>query len=350
MRALVTGISGQIGWYLASLLNARGVDVWGLVPPQAGVHLLGGGEAGQVAKSLPFVRVVSGDALDPWSLLTALEESKPDVVYALGAVSQPGLASALPELLLQINSMGIVRLLEACHRVVPSAKVVHASSDVIFGAQPGGVQNEKTLLAPVTPYGLSKAWAHLAIQVARAKGQWAANAILFNATSPRQVSGLVPYVIGQVADLSVGRIERIVVNSLDLWRDWMFAGDVAEAFICISNQVNPEDALVASGQTRSLKGLLLAALGSVKLPFLVDEDAPLVARDPTRASADTRRLMSFGWGQKVPFDKLVPWLVSARLGAHNDFWPAEGTEPTGQCHQGVSTSCRREVPGGVGNG
>lgn len=342
MRALVTGISGQIGWYLASLLHADGVEVWGLIPPQAGVHVQGGSEAVQVTKSLPFVKVVPGDVLDPWSLMTALEESKPDAVYALGAVSQPGLAPALPELLLQINSMGIVRLLEACRRVVPEARIVHASSDVIFGSQPGGTQTETTPLAPMTPYGLSKAWAHLAIQVARARGQWASNAILFNATSPRQVTGLVPYVIGQVADLACGRIERVQVTSLDLWRDWMFAGDAARGFMAIAAQKKPEDVIIASGETRSLRGLLLTALAAVKLPFLVSQDVN-GAKDPASAHADNSRLLSLGWKQALQFEDLVAWLVAAKVTGDDASWPRKSLSLEG------ASVCRCDGAGVVGS-
>lgn len=325
MRALITGISGQIGWYLASLLQADGVEVWGLVPPQAGVHLTAGGEAGQVAAALPGVQVVAGDVLDPWSLLSALETARPDVVYALGAVSQPNLASALPDLLLQINSMGIVRLLEACRRVVPQAKIVHASSDCIFGDTPSVWQDETTPLTPDTGYGLSKAWAHLAIQEARARGQWAANAILFNATSPRQISGLVPYLVNQILAVASGRTHMIVVDSVDVTRDWVFAGEVATALQAITSQMEPKDTVVASGETHCVGEWLAIGLRVLGADAVIKEDPrPDWKPERRRPLTHPARLGRMGWIRRLQFHELVTWMTLTAAGQLNErrWWPA----------------------------
>lgn len=324
MRALITGISGQLGWYLASLLQSDGAEVWGLVPPQAGVHLIAGGEAGQVAAALPGVQVVAGDVLDPWSLLTALETARPDVVFALGAVSQPNLARALPDLLLQINSLGVARLLEACWRVVPQARVVHASSDCIFGAQPG-VQHEATPLAPVSPYGLSKAWAHLAVQVARERGQWAANAILFNATSPRQTSGLVPYLLRQLAAVKRGEADHVTVDSVGLCRDWLFAGDAARGFMTIAARQTPADMIVASGSLHLAGDWLAIGMQALDLEVPIHEvPPPGWTPEPYAPLADATRLHGHGWSPQVPFRTLAAWMTLVAAGvAPNAWWPTE---------------------------
>lgn len=340
MRALVTGVSGQLGWYLASLLQADGVEVWGLVPPQSGVHLPGGGETALVARTLPFVQTVAGDVLDPWSLLRALESSHPDVVFALGAVSQPGLAPALPELLLQINAMGVVRLLEAMRHVVPTARCVHVSSDAIFG-EDGGVQTEDTPIRPVTHYGLSKAMAHLAVQVARARGQWAANAVLYNATSPRQVTGLIPAMVKGVLEVADDPLnKRLVSPPMTLARDWMFAGDAARAFVMCSKQEAPTDVLVASGQGYTVEELLgtmfaavlphYLALGQPGWRSLVEVKGEHVGGTP---HPDISLLREWGWTPTVTFKTLVTWLISIagvwteETAPESAMWPSEVTAP-----------------------
>src|SRR5215813_3929016 len=214
IMALITGVSGHLGWYLAQELQRRNVLVYGMASPQAGVHIPGGSEAEYVRRELPQVTTIFGDLLDYSSLLGAIISAKPDLVFALGAISQPSIGFSAPELMLQVNVMGMVRLLEAVRLHCPQARFVAMSSDAIFG-NALTPQNEDTPLAPRDTYALSKAMAHLAVDTARAHGRWAANAILFNASSPRQSSGFLVHVIREAVQVKLGRKERVEVQSLN---------------------------------------------------------------------------------------------------------------------------------------
>jgi len=206
MNVLITGVSGQIGRYLAEHLHTRGDVVYGLVQPHAGVHR-GLSEADYVHQVLPFVHTVSGDLLDYGSLLNAVTSARPDEIYLLGALSQPGLTDDMKVLGLDINFMSLTRLLDlldssAVNRMEIRPSIVHASSDAIFGENAPAPQSAETPIRPETWYAMSKAAAHMAIQVARRKGHRASNAILFNAISPRQTTGAAAMICADVASVA----------------------------------------------------------------------------------------------------------------------------------------------------
>lgn len=327
MKALVTGISGQIGWYLAEVLREEGWQVFGLVPPQAGVHLPAGSEAAYVARELPYVEQVLGDLQDASSVAKALREVRPDVVFALGALSQPRLAHRVPNLMLDVNGLGMVRLLTAVRESVPPCRVVHASSDEVYG------RGEGPQVAPTSWYGFTKAVAHLAVMQARADGLWASNAVLYNAISPRQTTGLVPYVVEAVDRIHRGHRLPLELDTMDLYRDWAFAGDVARALVVLSQVDDAGDVPVGSGVTRPVTELLHHAFIARSLVW-----QDWVRVKETGASPDSGRqkradvwplYVKYGWAPTIQFPDLIRWLVDAWPWGGNG-WPEGWTFSPGR--------------------
>jgi GDPmannose 4,6-dehydratase len=311
MRALITGVTGQDGWYLSEILTSRGYDVFGLVSPDDREHV-------------PFsVRPLTGDMRDAASLGAALDASEPDEVYNLASISSVGRSWRDPELVADVNGVGVVRLLAAIRERGNRVRVVQASSAEIFGnAAPP--QNERTPIAPVSPYGAAKAFAHHSVAVYRSAGIWASSAILYNHESPRRPASFVTRKITKmVASIAAGGTEHLVLGNLDARRDWGFARDYAEALTLMAQHEQPEDFVVATGVSHTIAEFVAAAFARVGITdwsSWVDID-PALQRDgdATEQRGDATRIRDvLGWRPTVDFGELVGLMVDGDLAEMHD--------------------------------
>lgn len=309
MRALITGVTGQDGWYLSEALLAEGVTVFGLVAP------------GDASGRPPGVVPLPGDMRDAASLRSAVDAAEPDEVYNLAAISSVAQSWHEPEAVADVNGVGVVRLLEAVRafedeRPGARVRVVQAGSAEIFGDAPAP-QDESTPLAPGTPYGAAKAYAHHVVRAYRGAGAWAANAILYNHESPRRPEAFVTRKItAAAAAIAAGREERLVLGNLDVRRDWGFAGDYADALRRIARHPVPADFVVATGVSHSIADFVRTAFAEVGIHdwerYVVLDPALQRAGDADEQRGDaTLARTVLGWAPTVDFAGLVRMMVDA---------------------------------------
>jgi GDPmannose 4,6-dehydratase len=300
VRALITGVTGQDGWYLSEILAEQGYDVFGLVTSD------------DSAAVPPYVTAFSGDLRDRDSIATALDETEPDEVYNLASMSSVALSWREPELVGDVNGLGTMRLLAALHG--RDVRFVQASSAEIFGtASPP--QDETTPIAPTTPYGASKAFAHHAVAVYREAGLHASSVILFNHESPRRPDTFVTRKITkQVAAIAAGSTEPLRLGTLDVRRDWGYARDYAAAMTLVARHDEPSDFVIATGVSHTIADFAATAFKCVG----IDDWLAHVVLDPEYArqgdspeqrgdAAKARKLL--GWAPTVEFDELVLLMV-----------------------------------------
>jgi GDPmannose 4,6-dehydratase len=310
VRTLITGVTGQDGWYLSELLAARAATVFGLVLEQDALAVPPG--------VLPLV----GDVRDAASLRRAVHEAEPDLVVNLASLSSVAQSWREPELVADVNGTGTLRLLDAVREWrddgAREVRFVQASSAEVFGAAPAP-QTESTPIAPITPYGAAKAFAQHCVGAYRGAGLWACSAILFNHESPRRPDGFVTRKITKaVAGIATGGTERLALGSLDVRRDWGYARDYADAMLRLAGRDEPSDYVVATGESRTIADFVAAAFahaGIADWQAWVDidpalrrpGDAPEQRGDATRLRADT------GWAPTLDFAGLVGLMVDAEL-------------------------------------
>jgi len=310
MRALITGVTGQDGWYLSEALLAEGVTVFGLVAP------------GDASGRPPGVVPLLGDMRDAASLRSAVDAAEPDEVYNLAAISSVAQSWHEPEAVADVNGVGVVRLLEAVRAFEDGrpaggrVRVVQAGSAEIFGNAPAP-QDESTFIALGTPYGAAKAYAHHVVRAYRGAGAWAANAILYNHESPRRPEAFVTRKItAAAAAIAAGRGARLVLGNLDARRDWGFAGDYTDALRRIARQADPRDFVIATGVSHSIADFVRTAFAEVGIDdwerhVVVD---PALQRagdaDEQRGDATLARTV-LGWTPTVGFAGLVRLMVDA---------------------------------------
>jgi len=322
-RALVTGITGQDGQYLAELLRAKGYDVFGLVTGQREKKV------DELVENYPYVQPLSGDLRDLSSLISALEQSQPDEVYNLGAISFVALSFKQAELTAEVTGLGVLRMLEAV-RIVGGAennpiRFYQASSSEMFGKVRESPQNEETYFHPRSPYGAAKAFGHhITVNYRESYGLFACSGILFNHESPLRGPEFLPRKISlAVARISLGLQQELAVGNLDSRRDWGFAGDYVEAMYMMLQQPEPDDYVVATGETHSGREFAELAFGHVG----IEDWERYVRIDPRHfrpAEVDhligdaskARRVL--GWEPKVDFPELVRLMVDADLTAEQD--------------------------------
>lgn len=306
-RALITGAAGQDGWYLSELLIAEGYEVVGME------------HRASTAPPPPGVRPVTGDLLDAESVREVLERERPDEIYNLAGLSSVAQSWAEPERAVEVNGVGVVRLLEAVRRAVPQARVVQAGSAEIFGDAPAP-QDERTPLDPVTPYGAGKALAHHAVRLYRAAGLRAANAVLYNHESPRRPPQFVTRKItAAVARIARGSGETLELGDLQARRDWGHARDYCAALRLIA-RAEPSDFVIATGVSRPVADFAAAAFTHVGIDDWrshVRSDAALVRpADPAELRGDPSRARDIlGWVPRTSFEELVGEMVDADLAA-----------------------------------
>ncbi len=313
-RALITGVAGQDGSLLAELLLDQGYEVYGVVRRATSERY----------ENLDAVRdrveLIQADLLDELSLVRALETARPDEVYNLAAPSFVPMSWEQPVLTAEFAAVGATALLEAVRRAAPSARVYQAASSEIFGDPLTSPQTEETPVMPVTPYGAAKAYSFFIVRSYRRRyGLHASSGILFNHESPRRPLDFLPRKVADgAARISLGLERTLRLGDLDARRDWGYAGDYVRAMSLILQQDEPDDYVIASGVTHSVRDLVECAFEHVGLDWRehVEVDDSLrrgkaelhnLVGDPTKA----RELL--GWEPSVDFRGLVHLLVDADL-------------------------------------
>lgn len=312
-RALITGITGQDGSYLAEFLLQKGYEVYGLL---------------RRSSTQPFERIrhiqhrlhfVSGDLLDERSLVAALEEAEPSEVYNLAAQSFVMTSWAQPVLTGEITALGVTRLLDAVKIVDPSIRFYQASSSEMFGNTPHSPQREDTPFYPRSPYGVAKVYGHwITVNYRESYGMFAVSGILFNHESARRGMEFVTRKISDgVARIKLGLAKELRLGNLDSKRDWGFAGDYVKAMWFMLQQPKPKDYVVGTGKTHSVREFAELAFREVGLNWkeYVKVDRSLVrpaevhqlVADAKAAKKDLR------WKPGVPFAELVSMMVHADL-------------------------------------
>lgn len=308
MRALVTGATGQDGWYLCDLLSTQGHDVYGLVSDD------------DVNELPPGVSKIEGDMRDSDSLRRALDTVDPEQVYNLASISSVAQSWSSPELVADVNGVGVVRLLAAVRARHEEggrgARVIQASSAEMFGDAPAP-QDERTPISPRTPYGAAKAFGHHAISAYRAAGEWACSIVLFNHESPRRPETFVTRKITRaVAQIAEGESIRLSLGNLASRRDWGYAGDYVRAMVMAAARDAPTDYVIATGVSRSIEDFVHVAFAHVGIEAWrdhIDVDASLsrpVDASEQRGNAQRAR-HELGWQPTLAFAQLVGLMVDA---------------------------------------
>jgi GDPmannose 4,6-dehydratase len=310
-RALITGITGQDGSYLAEFLLWKGYEVYGMIRRSSG-------NPSERIKSLyDKVALVSGDLLDESSLIGVLKQVRPHEVYNLAAQSFVGLSWEQPIFTSEVTGLGATRLLEAIRLVDSSIRFYQASSSEMFGKVREVPQTELTPFHPRSPYGVAKAYAHYMTQNYRESyGMFAVNGILFNHESPRRgLEFVTRKVTDAVARISLGVANELRLGNLDAQRDWGYAGDYVEAMWLMLQQDEPQDFVIATGETHSVREFVEIAFNHLGLNWqdyvVIDPkfhrpaEVDLLIGDANRA----REIL--GWHPKTSFESMVRLMVDA---------------------------------------
>ena len=319
-KALITGITGQDGSYLAELLLEKGYEVYGIIRRSSSFntaridHLYQDPHV-QGAR----LRLVYGDLNDASSLASILDDIRPDEIYNLAAQSHVRVSFDIPEYTAEITALGTVRLLEAMRRLKLPAKFYQASSSELYGKVVETPQTEKTPFHPRSPYAAAKAYAFYITQNYReAYGMFACNGILFNHESPRRGETFVTRKITRAATrIKMGLQKKLYLGNLDAKRDWGFAGDYVEAMWLMLQQDEPRDYVIATGETHSVREFLDEAFRLLDLDWreYVEHD-PRYDRpaevDLLLGDASFAKKM-LGWQPRVDFKGLVKMMVEADL-------------------------------------
>lgn len=310
-RAFVTGISGQDGSYLAERLVADGVEVHAL----ANVH--------EPALDVAGVEMHRGDLLDEDAVRRLVLDLAPGEVYNLAALSSVAQSWEKPGLTARLNGTAAVALMDAAwqsqERTGRTVRFVQASSAEIFGEPDRSPQDEATAVRPINPYGAAKAFAHLSAHVYRQRGLHAASVILYNHESPRRPRQFVTRKItATVAEIARGEAETLTLGNLDARRDWGWAPDYVDAMVRAARADGPDDFVVATGVSHSVRDFVAAAFARAGIPDWADRltvDQGLVRpADATELVGDSTRAREvLGWEPTVPFEELVGRMVDADL-------------------------------------
>jgi GDPmannose 4,6-dehydratase len=312
-RALITGVGGQDGSYLAELLLDGGYEVVGLVRP-------GSPRYPNLEQIEDRIELQEADLLNQTSLAQALRAAHPSEVYNLAAPSFVPASWEEPVQTAEFAAVGATSLLEAIRLVDPEIRVYQASSSEIFGDPDETPQTEKTPLAPVTPYGVAKAYAHFSARSYRHRyGLFACSGILYNHESPRRPLEFLPRKVAHgVAAISLGLERELVLGDLDARRDWGYAGDYVRTMHLMLQQDAPDDYVVASGEGHSVRDLVQVAFEHVGLDWQ-DHVRPDPALERGRAELHhlvgdaSKARARLGWSPDVGFTELVHLLVDADL-------------------------------------
>jgi len=308
-RALVTGISGQDGSYLAELLVGKGYEVFGIARAASTAR------HPNLAAVRDDIELMQGDLLDPLTLVQAITRFQPDELYNLAATSFVPASWHQPVMTAQFTAVGVTSMLEAVRVVDPELRVYQASSSEIFGAADETPQTERTPLQPHNPYGVSKAYGHLMLRSYRDRYRlFASSGIAYNHESPRRSPDFVTRKVSRgVAAIKLGLEQELVLGDLDAVRDWGYAGDFVEAMWLTLQQDEPDDYVIATGQAHTVRDLVAHAFKHVGLNWEdhVRVDETLVRpREATPLVGDSSHARErLGWTPRTTFEELVQMLV-----------------------------------------
>ena len=308
-KAFITGIGGQDGSYLTEYLLSLGYEVYGIVRRSSVAE----NQLSRLNKSLDKINVLYGDMLDQTSLEKALTEIKPDEIYNLAAQSHVRISFDVPQFTVQTNSIGVVNILEAYKRIVPTAKFYQASSSEMFGlsVDADGYQRESTQLNPVSPYGCSKVFAYNMVRhYRRAHGLHAVNGILFNHESPRRGSNFVTNkVVKEACLIKLGKSEKLELGNMDSYRDWGHSKDYVRAMHKILNHVTADDFVVSTGNTHSVRQMCEVVFKHLELDyrdyvvqnpkFLRPEELPYLRGDCSKLKS------TLNWDTTYTFESMM---------------------------------------------
>lgn len=312
-RALITGITGQDGSYLAELLLAKDYHVIGMIRRSSTVNFE------RIKHIQEQVTLVTGDLQDEVSLINLLREHRPSEVYNLAAQSFVQTSWPQPVFTGETTALGVTRVLDAVRIVDPGIRFYQASSSEMFGKVQEVPQRETTSFYPRSPYGVAKVYGHwITVNYRESYNMYASSGILFNHESPRRGLEFVTRKIAHaVARIKLGLDKELRLGNLDARRDWGFAGDYVEAMWLMLQQDEPDDYVVATGETYSVRQFCELAFGHVGLDYkdyvVMDErfmrpaEVDLLIGDPTKARA------KLGWAPKTSFSDLVRMMVDADI-------------------------------------
>src|SRR5579875_3548097 len=312
-RALITGITGQDGSYLAEFLLEQGYEVVGMLRRSSTVNFE------RIAHIQDRLRLVTGDLLDEVSMINVLRENRPTEVYNLAAQSFVQTSWSQPVLTGETTALGVTRLLDAIRTVDPDIRFYQASSSEMFGKVHEVPQRETTPFYPRSPYGVAKVYGHwITVNYRESYALHASSGMLFNHESPRRGLEFVTRKVSHgVARIACGLEEKLALGNLDAQRDWGFAADYVRAMWLMLQRDEPEDYVVATGQTHSVRELCELAFAAAGLDWeqhvVVDErflrpaEVDLLVGDATKAHE------TLGWRREVGFARLVEMMVEADL-------------------------------------
>jgi GDPmannose 4,6-dehydratase len=315
MRALVTGITGQDGSYLAEFLLDKGYEVYGLVRRSSSEKF------DRIASIVSRIKVVEGDLTDQGSLDVAMLQIQPDEVYNMAAQSFVPASWNQPVLTTDVNGQGVLRMLEAIRKHSPKSKFLQASTSEMFGKVSESPQTEKTPFHPRSPYGVAKVFGHhITVNYRESYGIFASSSICFNHESPRRGCEFVTRKVTQhVARIKLGIEDKLKMGNLDAQRDWGFAGDYIRAMWLMLQQPEADDYVIATGETHSVQELLELAFSYVGLDWKrhVDIDPKLVrpAEVEYLCGDASKARKVLGWKPKVSFRQLIQTMMDADLAA-----------------------------------
>jgi GDPmannose 4,6-dehydratase len=312
-RALITGVAGQDGSYLAELLLDRGYEVFGIVrgsplaryPNHAAIQ--------------DDINVLQGDLIDQMTLLDALTRAEPNELYNLAATSFVPASWRQPVMTAQFTAVGVTSMLEAVRITNPELRVYQASTSEMFGATTESPQHERSRFVPHNPYAVAKLYGHLMVSTYRERyGMHASSGILYNHESPRRPSEFVSRRVSRgVAAIKLGLATELRLGDLEARRDWSFAGDVAEAMWLMLQQPGGDDYVVCSGVSRTVRELVRTAFAVVDLDpddFVASDPELVRPAEPVSLVGDPSKAMQqLGWVPRTSFEELIRMMVEHDL-------------------------------------
>lgn len=316
-RALITGITGQDGSYLADFLLERGYQVFGMTRRSSTNSF------DRIAHIIDKVTLLSGDLLDEHSLASTIRESQPDEIYNLAAQSFVPTSWSQPVLTAEFTAVGVGRLLEAMRAVKSDARFYQASSSEMFGKVHETPQTEKTPFYPRSPYGVAKVFGHwITVNYRESYGLFACSGLLFNHESSRRgLEFVTRKVTDGVARIKLGKARELRMGNLDAKRDWGYAPDYVRAMWMMLQENEPDDYVIATGETRSVQELVEAAFGHAGLDwrkhvvidpkFIRPAEVDILVGDASKAKK------KLGWAPSVTFKQMIERMVDADLERHS---------------------------------
>jgi len=315
-RALITGITGQDGSYLAEYLLSSGYEVHGIIRR----HSVAENQDYRITHINDKINSFYGDLLDPFSLTRIFNEVKPDEIYNLGAMSHVRISYDMPAFTIQTNAVGVLNMLETYKNIVPNAKFYQASSSEMFGncVEDNNSQNESTSMKPVSPYGCAKLLGYNLVRHYRhAYKLHACNGILFNHESPRRGSNFVTNkVVKTAVEIAKGKKDKLVMGNLDSYRDWGHSKDYVRAMNMIINHDVPDDFVVSTGKTHSVRDLCKTTFDFLNLDYtkyiVIDDKFKRPEELNYLCGDSTKSRTTLNWTPEYTFETMIKEMV--------DYW------------------------------